>query len=84
MMGDEIFVDLDHSPPRPFFVLETSLTTNAGYFGIVSASSYKPVQRVFSDAGIGVDHKKIFVKLRINTNDIVDLVEHFQLERVHW
>ena len=82
-MRDEVFVNLDHSPPRTLLILKTSFTANTSNLGIVGTSSYKTVQGVLSDAGIGINHEKIFIQFRVNANDIVDLVEHFQFERRH-
>ena len=74
VMRDEVLVNLNHSPPRSFFVLQTGFTANASNLCIVGTSCDQSIERILADTGISVDHKKIFVKLGIDTNNVVDLV----------
>ena len=35
------------------------------------------------DRGISINHEQILIERRVNTNDILDLMIHFQLQWVH-
>ena len=41
------------------------------------------VDRVGLHCSIGIDHEHVLVESRVDTDDILDLVIHFQLEGVH-
>ena len=82
-MGDVVLINLDHSPPRLLFVLETGLTADTDDLGIIGTACHETVESIGLDHGIGVDHEHVLVKLRVHTDDVVDLVEHFQFKRVH-
>jgi hypothetical protein len=41
------------------------------------------VDRVRLDGGVGIHHEQILIERRVHTNDVLDLVVHLELERVH-
>ena len=41
------------------------------------------VQREGMDSSIGIHHEQVLVESRVDTDDILDLVVHFELEGVH-
>ena len=41
------------------------------------------VQRQRCDGRIGVNHEHVLIERRVDTDDVLDLVVDFQLERVH-
>jgi hypothetical protein len=43
----------------------------------------QPIQRVLFYCGIGIDREDVLVECRVDTNDILDLMVHFQLQWVH-
>jgi hypothetical protein len=64
-------------------VLETGLSADTSNLGIIGTASDKPVEGFLLDTSVGINHKQVFVKLRINSNDVVKLMEYLQLERTH-
>lgn len=43
----------------------------------------KPIERKWIDRSISVNHEHVFVERRVHTNNILDLVVNFELQRVH-
>jgi hypothetical protein len=98
MVGDIIFVDLDHRPPRPLFVVKFRLSANGDDTGVIRGNCDEAIQRVWRDGlgkvstslgawdqahSIRVHHKDVLVKGRVNANDVSHLVIDFELQRVH-
>ena len=79
-MGNKVLVNLNHGCPRLFIIFQAGFAANACNLGVVGTGGNKAVQRVFADAGISINHEKVFVQLRVNADDVVDLVKHFQFE----
>jgi hypothetical protein len=49
MVREVVFVDLDHSPPRPLFVLEFGFTADSDDTGIIRSRGNEPVEGIGSD-----------------------------------
>ena len=49
-MGDVVFVNLDHSPPRALFVIQFGFTTDSDDSSIVCRACYKSIEGVRRDA----------------------------------
>src|SRR6266536_4754522 len=84
MMGDVVLVDLNHGPPTALFILETGLSTNSSNLCIICTARHKSIEGIFLDTCISVNHQEVLIEFRIHANDIVNLVEDFQLEWRHW
>ena len=44
---------------------------------------YQAIQGKSINNRIGIHHEKVLVECRVHADDVLDLVVHFQLERVH-
>jgi hypothetical protein len=79
MVRNVVFVDLDHRPPRPLFVIEFSLSANSNDAGIIRGDCNEAVERIWGDGLklvktrpkqdeethlIGIHHENILVKIR--------------------
>ena len=49
MVGDVVFVDLDHGPPRGLLVRQLGLAANTDDSRVVRAGSHEPVQGIGSN-----------------------------------
>lgn len=59
MVRDEVFVDLDHSPPRFLLVGKFCFTTNTDDPRVIRSARDQAIERVGSDTRIGVDNKHV-------------------------
>lgn len=80
----------DVSPQTPISFLSWIILQPLRQAPIASLSIEKdlprdePVEGKRVNGGIGIDHEHVFVEGRVHTNNILDLVVNFKLQRVHW
>jgi hypothetical protein len=98
MVRNVVFVDLDHRPPRPLFVIEFGFSADSDDTGIIRGDCDETVERIWRDGlklvrtslkqdeethDIGIHHENILVKRRINANEFSHLMVDLKLQRVH-
>lgn len=83
MMRNIVLVNLNHGRPRAFLVLQAGFTADTGDLRVIGTRGDKSSERVFLDGSIGVDHEQVLVEFGINSDNVVDLMEHFEFERAH-
>ena len=83
MVGDVVFVDLNHGPPRIFFIIQFGLSTNTNNPGIIRGTRHKPIQRVRFNSRIRIHHENVLIEGGVNSNDITHLMVDLKFQRRH-
>ncbi|KAL0769411.1 hypothetical protein CaCOL14_008719 [Colletotrichum acutatum] len=83
VVGNPVLVDLDHGDERGLCVGQRRLTAHGNEAGVVEEGGDHAGGGIGCDDGIGIDLEHELVERWVDTDDVADLMVHFELERTH-
>jgi len=83
MVRDKVLKDLNRSDPALSFVGNLGFTTETHNLWVLDHCADHVSKTIREDFGIGVNHESDFVKVRRDSSNFVDAVEHFVFEFGH-
>lgn len=83
VMGDEVLEDLDGGDPAVSLVGNLRFAAKTHDLGILDHGGNHMSQTVGEDLRIGVDHEHYLIKVRRDTRNLPETIEHFVLELGH-